>query len=640
MAMVLNVLIVYVVFMLCRIVFIWYNWDVFKGNLDWPVIMNMIRGSLKFDTAGIMYLVTLYMVLSMLPLHFKENVTYYRIVRITLIVLVSAGIAANLADTVYYPFTGCRSTLNVMAEFRNESGGQMFSIFMKGMLDNWYLVFIFIAMVWLLCKLIILPEVIRYDSIGIYYTVKTSCLLLCVLLSVTGMRGGISTSLRPIAMSTAYQYVDRPADAAAILNTPFCVIRTSRRENMVVPEYFSQEELEEIYSPVIIPDSTAVFTPKNVVVFILESFGAEYIGYMNKGVEGIHDCTPFLDSLMSHSLTFEYSFANGRKSIDAPPSILSGIPMIKDNFMLTNTMMTKEVSGLAKELDRKGYYSAFFHGADNQSMGFLSYSRAIGYKDYFGRDEFGAEPGFDSHAMFDGTWAIWDEEFLQFMCSKIGTFREPFVSTVFTATSHHPFHIPDRYKKTYPAEPNLDIYRCIRYSDNALRLFFEKASREPWFNNTLFVLTADHTNQTEHPAYQADYGQFRIPIIFYDPSGDIAGHRNCIAQQSDILPSILGYLGYDKPIVSFGQNLFNTADEDTWAANYQNGMYMYYKGEWMIKFDGEQEAGLYAYRVDPEMRENLKGTRPETEEALIKELKALIQQYLEHMTTKELVIPE
>lgn len=638
MTIILNLLVIYVMFMLCRIVFMWYNWDVYRGNLNAPLLWNMLRGALKFDTAGIMYLTALYMILTMFPLHFKEHPAYYKTVKVILVVFVSAGIAANLIDTVYFPFTGCRSTLNVFTEFKNESGGQLMSIFLESVLDNWYLILLFIVMIWGLCKLIRVPDIIGYKSLGIYYLIKTVCLLLCIFVSVTGIRGGISTSIRPITMSNAYQYADRPADAAAILNTPFCAIRTAGRVKIEVPQYFSQEELEEIYSPVIKPDSTATFKPKNVVVMILESFGGEYVGYMNRGLEGIHDCTPFLDSLMEKSLTFEYSMANGRKSIDAPPSVLSGIPMLKDHFVLTTTMMSKQVTGLAEELDSKGYYSAFFHGADNQSMGFQSYSRAIGYKDYFGMDEFDADPRFGGHAMFDGVWAIWDEEFLQFMCDKMGTFSQPFVSTVFTASSHHPFNIPDRYKDIYPKEPNLDMYRCIRYSDNALRLFFEKASQEPWFNNTLFVLTADHTNQSEHPDYQSEYGNFRIPIIFYDPSADIARHRDCLAQQSDILPSILGYLGYDRPFISFGQNLFATADEDTWNANYQNGMYMYYKGDWMIKFDGEQQSGLYAYKEDPTFRQNLKGTEPAVEDEMIKELKALIQQYLEHMTFKDLVI--
>ena len=638
MTVILNLLVIYAMFMVCRIVFMWYNWDVYRGNLNAALIWNMFRGALKFDTAGIMYLTTLYMVLVMFPFHLKENDTYYKIVNVILIVCVSAGIAANLIDTVYYPFTGCRSTLNVFAEFKNEGGGQMFSIMLHAVLENWYLVLLFVVMTWGLCKLIRVPSVVKYNSLGMYYVVKTCCTLLSIFVSVIGIRGGISTSIRPITMSNAYQYADRPADAAAILNTPFCAIRTVGRVRIEIPDYFIEEELEQIYSPVIIPDSTAVFRPKNVVVMILESFGGEYIGYMNKGLEGIHDCTPFLDSLMEKSLTFEYSMANGRKSIDAPPSVLSGIPMLKDHFVLTTTMMSKEVSGLAKELTDKGYYSAFFHGADNQSMGFQSYSRAIGYKDYFGMDEFDAEPKYGGHAMYDGVWAIWDEEFLQFMCDKISQFEQPFVSTVFTATSHHPFNIPDRYQDIYPVEPNLDMYRCIRYSDNALRLFFEKASKEPWFENTLFVLTADHTNQSEHPDYQSEYGKFRIPIIFYAPSDTIAGHRNCLAEQSDILPSILGYLGYDRPFISFGQNLFATPDEETWNANYLNGMYMYYKGDWVIKFDGEQQTGLYAYKEDPAFRQNLKGTQPAIEEEMIKELKALIQQYLEHMTIKDLVI--
>lgn len=640
MTIILNLIVIYAAFMICRVVFMWYNWDVFRGTLNGELVLSILRGSLRFDTAGIMYLTTLYMVLTMLPFHLKECHSYYKVVRIILIVCVSAGVAANLIDTVYYPFTGCRSTLGVFTEFQNESGGQMGHIIMESVAQNWYLSLLFAVMVWLLCKLIHTPYVVHYNSLGVYYAVKCCSLALCMFVSVVGMRGGISTSIRPITMSNAYQYAESPAHAAAILNTPFCAIRTAGREKMQVPHYYTEEELESIWTPVITPDSTATFRPRNVMVIILESFGAEYVGYMNQNVDGIHDCTPFLDSLMSHSLTFEYSMANGRKSIDATPSVLSGIPMLKDHFVLTTTMMSKEVSGLAKELSHKGYYSAFFHGADNQSMGFQSYARAIGYQDYYGMDEFCAEPKYGGHNMYDGVWAIWDEEFMQFACDKIGTFKEPFVSTLFTASSHHPFNIPERYAQTYPVEPNLDMYRCIRYSDNALRLFFERASCEPWFENTLFVLTADHTNQSEHPSYQSDYGKYRIPIVFYDPQdASIAEHRYSLAQQSDILPSILGYLGFDKPFISFGQNLFEVTDPDqAWTATYMNGMYMYYKGDRMVKFDGEQEVGLYAYREDPELTQNIKGTEPELETTMIKELKALIQQYLEYMTAKELVI--
>jgi arylsulfatase A-like enzyme len=637
MVMVRNLAVVYAAFLVCHPVFILYNWSSFQGDMAgmfWP----MLKASLVFDTAGIMYISALYMILMMLPLHFKEKMWYYRITKIILVTMASAGVLANLVDTVYFPYTGCRSTLQVLDEFGGESGGQMFAIILRSLLDNWYLVLLFAVMVWLLCRLIKIPAILVYRKTYMYYIVRTCCLLLSAVCIVAGIRGGIAHNIRPITMSNAYQYVQTPAQAAAVLNTPFCVIRTAGNEDMKVPSYFSEEELEQIYSPMIIPDSTGVFRPMNVVVLILESFGSEYIGAMNPGTPDVHDCAPFIDSLISRSLTFNTSLANGRKSIDAMPSVLSGIPMLKDHLFLTPTIMSKEITGLAKELGTKGYYSAFFHGADNGSMGFQSFSRVIGYNDYFGMEDFVKKPEYGGNSVFDGYWAIWDEEFLQYMCDMLGTFSQPFLASAFTASSHHPYNVPDKYESIYPQEGNLPIYRGIRYSDHALRLFFEKASTQPWFNNTLFVLTADHTNLSEHPQYQSDYGKFRVPVIFYCPSDTLSGHRDAIAQQSDIFPSILGYLGYDRPVISFGQNLFSTPDSLTWAANLQNGLYSYYQGDYVIQFDGQTETGLYAYKDDPTLKQNLKGSDPQAEQEMLKKLKALIQQYLEYMTTKDLVI--
>ena len=626
-----NLVVVYAVFFICHPVFIWYNWNSLQGELS-GMIWPMLKGSLVFDTSGIMYISALYILLMMLPLHFKERLWYYRMAKVILVVMTSAAIFANIADTVYFPYTGCRSTLQVFNEFSNESNGELFAIMMRGLLDNWYLVLLFAVIVWILCKLIKLPSVLQFHKVFVYYIVRTVCLLISAVCILAGIRGGLAHNIRPITMSNAYQYVNTPAQAAAILNTPFCVIRTLGNEDLKVPSYFSQEELESIYTPVISPDSTATFRPMNVVVFILESFGSEYIGAMNQDTEGIHDCAPFMDSIISRSLTFETSLANGRKSIDAMPSVLSGIPMLKDHLFLTPTIMSKEITGLAKELGHKGYYSAFFHGADNGSMGFQSFSRVIGYKDYFGMEEFVKEPKYGGNSVFDGYWAIWDEEFLQYMCDMIGTFRQPFLASAFTASSHHPYNVPERYNSVFPVEGKLPIYRGIRYSDHALKLFFEKASEQPWFNNTLFVLTADHTNLSEHPDYQSDYGNFRVPIIFYCPSDSLVGKRNAIAQQSDIFPSILGYLGYDEPVISFGQNLFSTPDDETWASTFQNGLYSYYKGDYLILFDGETETGLFTYKQDPTLKHNLKGTQPATEQEMLKNLKALIQQYLIFMT--------
>jgi phosphoglycerol transferase MdoB-like AlkP superfamily enzyme len=191
----------------------------------------------------------------------------------------------------------------------------------------------------------------------------------------------------------------------------------------------------------------------NIVILIVESFGREYIGALNETLEGgkYQGYTPFVDELCDSCVTFRWSFCNGRKSIDGMPSILSAIPMFVEPFFLTPASMN-EVGGLAQALREKGYETAFFHGAENGSMGFQAFARKTGFQKYFGRTEYNADPRFNGDKDFDGMWAIWDEPFLQFYAQQMSELREPFMTAVFTASSHHPYAIPEQYKDTYPEE--------------------------------------------------------------------------------------------------------------------------------------------------------------------------------------------
>ena len=238
-------------------------------------------------------------------------------------------------------------------------------------------------------------------------------------------------------------------------------------------------------------------------------------------------------------------------------------------------------------------------------------------------------------------WAIWDEEFLQFYALKMSEMKEPFITSVFTASSHHPFAVPERYKEVYVDEPGDDnvLHKCIRYVDNALKLFFDTASQQPWYENTIFVLTADHTNLSSRPEYQTDLGVFGAPIIIFDPTGGIKPERrHAIAQQIDIMPTILSYLGYDNPYVAFGIDLLNTPDEETWAVNHTNGIYQYVKGDYVMQFTEEGEVkAIYNFKTDWFMKQNLKGQIGSLENEMERELKGIIQQYMERMTEDRLV---
>jgi phosphoglycerol transferase MdoB-like AlkP superfamily enzyme len=208
------------------------------------------------------------------------------------------------------------------------------------------------------------------------------------------------------------------------------------------------------------------------------------------------------------------------------------------------------------------------------------------------------------------------------------------MTALFTLTSHHPFHIPEQYAKTFPEE-ELPIHKCIRYTDHALSRFFREAAKEPWFRNTLFIMTGDHTNMSNHAEYKSGINQFSTTIIVYDPSGQLKpGIREGIAQQTDIMPTILGYVGYNRPYVAFGSDLFHTPAADTWAVNYLDGVYQYCKGDYVLQFDGQQTIGVYRL-TDHLMQHNLKGQCQEQPQ-MEREVKAIIQQYMQRMIDNKL----
>ena len=633
-----NMAVAYVAYGLCRVAFVLENWKTYADSWADNSFADLLKGSLVFDTSAILYTNMLYVVLMLFPQHWKERDAWQKVAKGVFVIVNGICVVMNLVDAVYFQYTGRRTTVTVFNEFSHEQN--LGNIVGVELLNHWYLVLagvLIIAMLWVLYAR---PKgKPKTRPLWAYYLLHLIVFVGYIPLSVFGMRGGATTAVRPITISNANQYVNKPVEAAIVLNTPFSLIRTINKKAFEEPVYFSDPaELEQVYTPLHTPSDSLTQRKKNVVVLIVESFGREYIGAYNEHLEGgnYHGYTPFVDSLYQHSLSFDYTFCNGRKSIDGMPSILSSIPMFVEPFFLTPASLN-DVSGLARELGNSGYYSAFFHGAENGSMGFQAFARTTGFNDYFGRTEYNADPRFDGDDDFDGMWAIWDEPFLQFFALKMTEFKQPFVSAVFTASSHHPYVIPEKYKEQFPEEGGQTIHKCIRYTDLSLRRFFETASRQPWFNNTIFVFTSDHTNQTSHKEYQTDLGFFGAPILFFDPSGEMPrGRRHAVAQQIDIMPSVLGWLGYDRPYIAFGCDLFSTPDEDTWAVQYVGGdVYQYVKGDYVLQIDGDHVKAVYNYKDDWFLTHNLIDTLPEQAQ-MERELKAIIQQYMHRMNNNQL----
>ena len=628
-----NLLLAYVIYFLARIIYFFENFSYFSQDLSFSHIGELLEGGLIFDTSAILVTNIPYIVLMLFPLHVKENAAYQKLCRAVFLVINGLALAVNLCDAVYFRFTMRRTTTTVFSEFSNESN--LGSILLTETLRHIYLLVLFVVIVWAMYRCYRMPG-LKYKTLSWWRYDLVTLLSLAALAPfvVAGIRGGFATAVRPITVSNANQYANRPVEAALVLNTPFSLYRTIGKAVFVVPEYYSgEQEMAQVYTPVHVPSDTLPMMKKNVVVLIVESFGREYIGALNRTLENstYRGYTPCVDSLIAQSITFSHSYCNGRKSIDGMPSILSSIPMFVEPFFLTPASMN-HVSGIASLLAGEGYQTAFFHGAQRGSMGFQAFARSTGFQYYYGREDYDADSRFGGDDDFDGMWAIWDEPFLQYYATKMSEMKEPFMTAVFTASSHHPYVIPEKYKDVYPEE-GIIIHKCIRYTDMAIGRFFQQASRQPWFKNTIFVLTSDHTNLSDHLEYQTDLGGFCSPIIIYEP-GVTDQHpevQQKIAQQIDILPTLMGRLRYPKPYFGFGIDVLNTPDEETWAVNYLNGIYQYVKQGYVLQFDGTRSRGLYAL-TDSLMRQNLCDQLPQQQQ-MEDELKAIIQQYMSRMTT-------
>ena len=630
-----NMLMAYVAFMLCRFVFFFVNYSTFAPYMSFDLMCAMFKGALVFDTSALLYLNSLYFLMTLFPCHLKENKLYHKICKWVYFIPNVVGVMANLADSVYFQYTGRRTTITVFEEFSNENN--ILSIIGCEILRHWYLIIAFAVIAFMLWKFFKNPSCCIKEKAK-YYVVQVLSLLVLVPVAIIGIRGSAVAGTRPITISNANQYVNRAVETSVVLNTPFSIIRTIGKESFEIPCYMSDEDMIKTFSPVM--KSTPADTlnkGKNVVVLIVESLGKEYIGFYNKELheEGTwKGYAPFIDSIAANSLTYKYSYANGRKSMDAMPS---AIPMFVEPFFLTPASLN-DLTGLPSLLAPEGYTSAFFHGGHNISMGFSAFAKAIGYDMYFGLDEYEKDKNYGGCEDFDGKWAIWDEPFLQFSADRMNEMPEPFVATIFTATSHHPYKIPEEYDNVFLNEDNLEISRCIKYADMSVARFFDKAKNSKWFENTVFVIVADHTNQNRLAEYKTDLGLFSIPIMFYTPDGSIKPdyRDDVIAQQTDITPTLLSFLGYEKKYVGFGCDLMNDEPSSTWAVNYNNGIYQFLKGDLMLQFDGERVKAIYNFKYDPLLKHNIAGQVDCS--GMENELKAIIQQYMQRMNWNNLVV--
>jgi phosphoglycerol transferase MdoB-like AlkP superfamily enzyme len=609
-----RLLLLVLIYQVSRVLFYLMNASSFQ-NFN----LKTLKGGILFDLAAIAYLNLIFVVAYLIPGNFKYTLTYQKRLKISFYALNLLFIATNFIDIIYYRFTGKRSTFSMITAKGMEH--EILGLIPSFLMQFWYIGVAFLFFSVLFWKLLPnfkqinpIEKLQKNDLIKQY-----AFLILAIALGLLISRGGFRK--KPLKIVDAVVYGEL-GNSALILNTPFCILKTlAKKEDIEKVHYFDEKELISIYNPIVNLNPSKPTTKKNVVVIILESFGDENVG---------RGYTPFLDSLITKSYYFKNGFANGKASIDAVPSILSSIPSLMNNSFISSSFALNKIHGLPIILEKEGYKTSFFHGAFNGSQNFDQYAKVAGFDEYYGKDEYVGKEA------FDGKWGIYDEEFMQFFCNKLTSFKQPFFSSIFTVSSHNPYKIPEKYKGKFPKGTTI-IQECIGYTDFSLRQFFKTAKKQSWYNNTLFVISSDHTSsEGDQKKDKTNIGKFSIPILFLDPSDPkFVGVNENNFQQIDIMPSILDYLNIKTDMVSFGKSF---KSKNNFVVYYLQGTYHYIQDDYYLAFANNQPIGLYNWKKDIYLKTNLLNSEVAKANKMTRFLKAYIQTYYERVTNDALTI--
>lgn len=618
---------------LARLEFLVWNWNLFNDKAFADILWSFVVG-LRFDLAAVLSLSAPLILLAIIPWPRQWNKVWLWGSLGLFWILQTPFFILNLVDTEFINFVGRRFSYDTLF-ILNEAQGkflQFVATYWPLFLVNTFLVAGFIFSAWKIFTGTLTkwswPEGKRLKLWGSHALISFFVLAL----TVVGIRGGLQK--KPVNFVNANIF-SAPLLNNLVLNSSFTFIKSYGAKELPREKYFTdQKELLSQLNGSLkgsLLEGRRPAQPQNVVVIILESFAEEYIG-PHQG----QTFTPFLDSLKEKSLSFENSYANGRRSIEGIAAIMAGIPALMSEPFISSHFTSNHFLGLGALLGQQKYSTGFFHGGRNGTMYFDSFMQSAGVEKYFGSAEYSNDKD------DDGVWGIWDEPFLQYMIGQIDQFPKPFMTSVFTLSSHHPFKVPEQYKSQLPKGP-LEILQTIAYTDLALKKFFDEASKKPWFKDTLFIITADHTSMRYRPEYENDIGVYRVPLILYHPTYKFPEvDRSMVVQHIDILPTVLDFLGLPEKDKNYlGSSVFVPGDKV--AINFIDGRYILAAKDHFLRWSPSSEQPQIFSMTDwsgtKELQPQSDATLAARSQELLKKLKANIQYFNEGMWDNKLYYP-
>jgi len=555
---------------------------------------------MRFDLPIVFVVNLLNILFYCFPSRIIYNKGLQKFVDFVYVVANAVAVLLNFLDIVAFHFFGKHLTIDFI-KLQSGSDEVSFGVVRQVFFDYWYLLVIFVLFV-LIIRVVANSTQMQEPEKGKeqehWYLRQSISLVVMLVLTLLASRSIIHA--KPISKETTMNFTD-PQNAPILFNTPYCLLALQQPElREWTGEY--QSDFSPIHTDLsanrfIESDSICADTiPSNVVVVILKNIGQEMLGYYS------HDrrfqLTPFLDSILGESLTFN-GMSNSRRSLEVLPAILASIPSMMENDFVRSPYADNDFDAFCQHLQKHGYNTIFMHGGKNGVQGFDEFSRRAGFSKYFGRIEYGDDSD------YDGQWGIYDGPFLQYAVKTLSRVAEPFATSIYTLSSRYPYKVPKDFELPEESYYWTGFEKTVYYVDCAMRDFFGSASQMPWYDHTLFVITADYSN-SEHfqPEYSNVWGMYSIPVAFYYPNKIKAQRCDELAQQIDLGPSILSALNVNDTLFAFGRNLFDTISEQAFAS-YYNLTYQYCDGTYLVQSDGEAPFGIFKPVNDSLLSDNL-----------------------------------
>jgi phosphoglycerol transferase MdoB-like AlkP superfamily enzyme len=497
-------LLLFTLFTLERTAFL-ATYHVQVGQSPWGEILSTYLHALHLDLSALAYCFLIPFILITLELCFSskwiERILHgYTILLLIFIVLSALGNlflydewSTKLNYRIWYYLKKPSEVIRTATGFQLVGGGII-------------AILLFFGTIWLYFKWFAKPII---KSIKKFYWQTALLEVVGFFLIFVGMRGKLTGI--PISQSNAYFSKNQVLNDAAT-NTQWHLLKSTLRfartnsENPYVS--MSDEKAKRVVKELFSCErDTCIHVLKekkpNIVLIFMESWSADLVESLG-GRAGI---TPGFRELEKEGILFTQVYAAGRRSQEGISAMLSGFPPIPVNVVTDNFEKYHGLPSITKVLNDNGYTSSFYFGGDLTYGNLRAYLMSMQYQRIIDEDDF---PSGTPH----GKLSIHDEYTLARQLAELHTEKQPFFSTLFTASSHSPYDVPTTAGTLDWDVPQLGYLNSAKYSDYALVQYFAKAKKEGWYDHTLFILVADHSHETYKQWDYHDAGYQHIPMLW------------------------------------------------------------------------------------------------------------------------------